>query len=97
LFSQGSHVPQANFHPQYQNKTKNPIPPVNAQPRRAYRPSKALQNKALQKQLSSMSESYSELPRLLPQRQRTALGLFGNLYNRRLCTRVRLELLDVVF
>ena len=69
----------------------------NAQPETDRRPSKALQDKALGSQLSSMSEGYSELPRLLPQRQRATFGRFRNLDDRGLSARVRLELLDVVF
>ena len=44
-----------------------------------------------------MSEGYSKLPRLLAQRQRTALGFLRNLDDWCLGARVRLELLNVVF
>jgi hypothetical protein len=84
------------FHPEYQNKTSDRAATRNA-PRTERRPSKALLNKALRSQLSSMSEGYSELPRLLPQRQRATFGRFRNLDDRGLSARVRLELLDVVF
>src|SRR5215470_8437053 len=92
LFSQ-RFAPAGNLHLWHQNKTKeNAAACRNTRPKTDRRPSTSLLN-----QLSSMPEGYSKLPRLLAQRQRTALGLLRNLDNWRLGARVRLELLDVVF
>jgi len=64
LFSQVQHAFEVNFHLEYHNKTKEIMAARrNARPMTDRRPSKALRN-----QLSSMSEGYSQLPCLLPQR-----------------------------
>src|SRR5215470_1175592 len=86
-------APSGNLDPWVLEQTKeNAAACRNTRPKTDRRPSKSLLN-----QLSSMPEGYSKLPRLLAQRQRTALGLLRNLDNWRLGARVRLELLDVVF